>query len=73
MSPTIILVELGSVVLLAAAVLGLGRMYLRPATQRVDRKMAVSRSAENASRLLVATLGLSMIIALFAVIRHFVP
>ena len=73
MSSTRTLLELGSVILLAAAAFGLGRMLLRPAAQRADRKMAVSRSAENASRLLVVTAGLSVMMALFAVIWRFTP
>jgi hypothetical protein len=48
-------------------------MFLRPAAQRVDRKMSLSPSAENASRLLVLILGLSVIMAVFAVVWRFVP
>jgi hypothetical protein len=72
-SLTITLLELGSLVLLIGAGLGLGRMFLRPAAQRADRKMAMSPSAENASRLLVLILGLSVIMAVFAVIWRFAP
>lgn len=67
------ILEFGSLFLLVAAGLGLGRMFLRPAAQRVDRKMSLSPSAENASRLLVLILGLSVIMAVFAVIWRFVP
>lgn len=73
MSTTKTLLEVGSVILLLAGVLGLGRMLLRPAAQRADLKMAVSASAENASRLLLVTVGLSVIMALFAVIWRFTP
>ena len=73
MSTTKTLLELGSVILLVAGAFGLGRMLLRPAAQRADRKMAVSPSAENASRLLVVTVGLSVMMALFAVIWRITP
>lgn len=73
MSTTKTLLELGSVILLVAGAFGFGRMFLRPAAQRTDRKMAVSPSAENASRLLVVTVGLSVMMALFAVIWRFTP
>jgi hypothetical protein len=72
-STTRILLELGSVILLVGGTFGLGRILLRPAAQRADRKMAVSRSAENASRLLVVTAGLSVMMALFAVIWRITP
>lgn len=71
MSSPIILFELGSMILLVAGAFGLGRMFLRPAAQRADRKMAVSQSAENASRLLVVTVGLSVILAVVAVVWRF--
>lgn len=73
MSTTRTLLELGSVILLVGGTFGLGRILLRPAAQRADRKMAVSRSAENASRLLVVTAGLSVMMALFAVIWRITP
>lgn len=67
------LLELGSVILVAAAAVGLGRLLLRPAAQRGDREMAASPSAENASRLLVVAVGLSVMMALFAVVWRFTP
>ena len=62
-----------SLVLLVAAALGLTKLFHRPAAQRLDGKLAFSAGAENASKLLMVILGLSVTAAVFAVIWRFTP
>jgi hypothetical protein len=56
-----------------AAALGLAKLFHRPAAQRLDGKLAFSAGAENASKLLMVILGLSVTAAVFAVIWRFAP
>lgn len=73
MFSTITLLWSLSLVLLAAAALGLAKLFNRPAAQRLDGKLVFSAGAENASKLLMVILCLSVTAAVFAVIWRFAP
>lgn len=62
-----------ALLLLLAAIVSSAKLLYGPATQRLDGNLALNRTTERSSILLVGSLVLSLVAAGFAVIGHFLP